>query len=255
MITYRVVEHLKQQHWMALFLDFVIVVVGVFIGLQVNNWNEARQDQARTRDYLERIREDLEADIAGLARRKTMWASVQNHGGAALAYAEGGTLANGSAWETLLGYYQASQVWPYAPTAATYDEMRATGDLRLIRDKALRTALARYYLAGVRPVERLFEITPRYRERVRGLTPSRIQDVIWTHCTRTQDVDRFEMVACPAPISEAEARAVISGFRGDADLTADLRFWMTNMRVMTDFVALDEAMARELAARVEKEMR
>ena len=42
MILSRVIKHVKEQHWTAVFLDFVIVVVGVFIGLQVNNWNQAR---------------------------------------------------------------------------------------------------------------------------------------------------------------------------------------------------------------------
>jgi hypothetical protein len=39
MILRRVVEHLKQQHWTAAFLDFAIVVVGVFVGLQAQDWN------------------------------------------------------------------------------------------------------------------------------------------------------------------------------------------------------------------------
>lgn len=46
MILRRVIEHFRKQEWTAVFLDFVIVVLGVFIGLQVNNWNEARKDAA-----------------------------------------------------------------------------------------------------------------------------------------------------------------------------------------------------------------
>ena len=45
MILRRLVDHIKNQHWTMVFLDFVIVVVGVFIGLQVNNWNQARQER------------------------------------------------------------------------------------------------------------------------------------------------------------------------------------------------------------------
>ena len=41
----RINEHVKTQNWFAVGLDFVIVVVGVFIGIQVSNWNEARGDQ------------------------------------------------------------------------------------------------------------------------------------------------------------------------------------------------------------------
>ena len=42
MILRRVIEHVKAQNWLAVFLDFVIVVIGVFIGMQVSNWNNAR---------------------------------------------------------------------------------------------------------------------------------------------------------------------------------------------------------------------
>ncbi len=42
MILRRVIKHFHQQEWTAIFLDFLIVVVGVFVGLQVQNWNAAR---------------------------------------------------------------------------------------------------------------------------------------------------------------------------------------------------------------------
>ena len=41
MLLSRVIEHVKNQHWTAVILDFVIVVMGVFIGLQVQDWNKA----------------------------------------------------------------------------------------------------------------------------------------------------------------------------------------------------------------------
>ena len=50
---------MKNQDWTAVFLDFVIVVLGVFMGLQVQNWNEARLQQQTARVYVERIRDDL----------------------------------------------------------------------------------------------------------------------------------------------------------------------------------------------------
>jgi len=42
MILRRVTEHVKAQNWLAVGIDFLIVVVGVFIGIQVANWNEGR---------------------------------------------------------------------------------------------------------------------------------------------------------------------------------------------------------------------
>ncbi|MDT8442447.1 MAG: DUF6090 family protein, partial [Desulfuromonadales bacterium] len=47
MILRRVIEHVKDQNWFAVGIDFVIVVVGVFIGIQVANWNEAQAERRR----------------------------------------------------------------------------------------------------------------------------------------------------------------------------------------------------------------
>ena len=41
MILRRDIEHVKMQHWTAVAVDFVIVVMGLFIGIQVANCNAA----------------------------------------------------------------------------------------------------------------------------------------------------------------------------------------------------------------------
>ena len=46
MLLRRTIEHVKAQNWFAVGLDFVIVVFGVFVGLQVQDWNDSRKHQA-----------------------------------------------------------------------------------------------------------------------------------------------------------------------------------------------------------------
>lgn len=45
MLLRRVSMHVKDQNWLAVGIDFFIVFVGVFVGLQVDNWNDARIDR------------------------------------------------------------------------------------------------------------------------------------------------------------------------------------------------------------------
>ena len=59
MLLRRITEHVKAQNWFAVGLDFIIVVVGVFIGIQVANWNDARQERAEEAAIIERIEEDF----------------------------------------------------------------------------------------------------------------------------------------------------------------------------------------------------
>lgn len=63
MLLRRVIEHVKAQNWTAVALDFVIVVVGVFIGIQVSNWNAARANQGIVAAHLSEIAEDLETHL------------------------------------------------------------------------------------------------------------------------------------------------------------------------------------------------
>ena len=59
MLFRRVAHHVKEQNWTAVAIDFIIVVVGVFIGLQVANWNDARSENERVATQLASFRTEL----------------------------------------------------------------------------------------------------------------------------------------------------------------------------------------------------
>ena len=59
MLMRRAVEQLKHQHWMAIGIDLAIVVLGVFLGIQVSNWNEARIEQQHSAVMLQAFRSEL----------------------------------------------------------------------------------------------------------------------------------------------------------------------------------------------------
>lgn len=58
MLFRRVSQHLYEQNWTAVVIDFAIVVVGVFIGIQVSNWNESRGERAAEAGYLVALESD-----------------------------------------------------------------------------------------------------------------------------------------------------------------------------------------------------
>jgi hypothetical protein len=63
MILRSVIRHVRDQNWFAVGLDFVIVVVGVFIGIQVANWNEERAEADLADRYRLQLIEDVKADL------------------------------------------------------------------------------------------------------------------------------------------------------------------------------------------------
>lgn len=59
MILRNITEHLRRQDWVAVAIEFVIVVLGVFVATQVSNWNEEREARARAEVYGARLSDDL----------------------------------------------------------------------------------------------------------------------------------------------------------------------------------------------------
>ena len=59
MILRRIKAHVEKENWFAVGIDFCIVVVGVFIGLQVANWNEARSENERVATQLASFQTEL----------------------------------------------------------------------------------------------------------------------------------------------------------------------------------------------------
>ena len=66
MILRRIKAHVEKENWFAVAIDFCIVVIGVFIGIQVANWNEARANAAKEKIILAAILEDIEDDLNDL---------------------------------------------------------------------------------------------------------------------------------------------------------------------------------------------
>ncbi len=63
MILRRFMQHFKEQNWFAVGLDVVVVIVGIFLGLQVAEWNESNKLLDTEKEYLRLIDDDLDEII------------------------------------------------------------------------------------------------------------------------------------------------------------------------------------------------
>ena len=89
MLLRRVIEHVRNQAWTAIAIDFVIVVAGVFIGIQVSNWNQARVDRDKATAYRERLVDELEFNARQYRQQSAYYTIVRRHGRAVLDGLEG----------------------------------------------------------------------------------------------------------------------------------------------------------------------
>jgi len=64
MLLRSITRHVTAQNWFAVGIDFVIVVIGVYIGIQVSNWNEARLECERGEYFSALLVEDIRQEFA-----------------------------------------------------------------------------------------------------------------------------------------------------------------------------------------------
>jgi hypothetical protein len=73
MLFRRISAHVQHQNWTAVVLDFAIVVVGVFIGIQVSNWNEGRSATAREAQLIQDLHRDFLALSNEVAEKSALF--------------------------------------------------------------------------------------------------------------------------------------------------------------------------------------
>jgi hypothetical protein len=139
-ILRRITEHVKAQNWFAVAIDFVIVVVGVFIGIEVSNWNAARADRNREQVLIQRVAADFEAIESRLSDNSL--AAIDTVSEAITRADAPGTAQEIDAFGDALHQVFNSRVPAWR--SATFVEMQSSGDLNLLRNAPLKSALIQY---------------------------------------------------------------------------------------------------------------
>lgn len=170
MLLRRVTEHVKSQNWIAVALDFIIVVVGVFIGIQVANWNEARVDRETGEAYLllvadeiERQSESYSGSVEGaeyiLARLATVMAVTKAPEKAAEIHEE--------VFEAI---YRSRFRSYFEPPASVYNGLETSGNIALIQEAELLQRVRAHYARVERWNEVFAGVFDSYRNYANAVT-------------------------------------------------------------------------------------
>jgi len=141
MILRRLTTAFRKQDWFTVAVEILIVVVGVFVGLQAHNWNDARRDAETETLYLARLQQEL-AEMSSLAHAESDKVRHAND----LIVQVSKFFEAGEGIEALNGTHCAAVARSHIFAGAvfyppTIKELIATGRIVLIRDNALRTAI------------------------------------------------------------------------------------------------------------------
>ena len=179
MILRRIREHVTHHNWFAVAVDFVIVVLGVFVGIQASNWNQARTDRQQARQYRAMLQSDLDANLENLATRARYYRWVRSEALATLG--ELGRPSGALDDQFLVHAYQATQIQPWALKRNTYDEILSVGAMAKLGDPLLRDKIANYYVTSDVTGANI-AVVPPYRDILRRIMPYAVQQAIRARC-------------------------------------------------------------------------
>jgi hypothetical protein len=147
MLLRSLTAHVRNENWFAVFLDFLVVVVGLFIGLQIDTWWEEQEDEQFESVYLQEIREDFEANKTSLEEEIREAETVVR---SMIILHEQSVLDSPSLpVADLNGNFSWINYMPtFVIASRAYVNLTGSGDLKLIQNRQLKNALANYYAAA-----------------------------------------------------------------------------------------------------------
>lgn len=233
-IRYKLMETGKTANYLKYAIgEIILVVIGILIALSINNWNETRKSRHLESQYVKRLLEDLKEDEAIIQAVLNYQQEVNFHAKKAIRIFENTDQNNFDPVENLINLYQASQIQESNPATSTYKELIASGQINLIEDDDLKTAIIRYYELNWTETH-WFSETNTYRINIRSKMPNYIQSEIRSKCGDIyvkirKSIEIALPKTCDIDISPIVAQPIVDLLKTDEDLKNDLRFLLGNL--------------------------
>ena len=151
--------------------EIVLVVIGILIALQINNWNESLQEQEIYSSYLIRLRSDIEL-IQVTVRQKRVWEAKLIDLAQYQLDVLTGEVNSPDPLKLAMSIEFTASVNRYEISSPTYKELNSTGRLALIENDSIRDFLSYYDLYIAMRKDQKAEWDPwihQYRSQVRGI--------------------------------------------------------------------------------------
>lgn len=250
----RLVSSARRQDWFAVAVELVVVVAGIFIGLQVANWNEGRKAARLAGEYRASLAADLATDEATMRAQSDYFKVIQAYGSHALAWLDHSTPVTDAAEAARLvtAFMIASSLWEYRQPRPTYEDLKATGNLFLLGDTALRVQLVNYY-SGVDSASVQWDTVPDYRRQLRSIVPAEAQRLIMNTCESVVPGEQIRLAMnpdCHVDLSPWDAVEVLGEIAASPGMKQELTYWMSQLRLKIQLFELEADAASAMRRRV-----
>ena len=247
----RIGDFWRGLSWPKIVGETLIVVVGVFFGIQASNWNDARIERAESVRLLRNLQPELTALRASFGAVQTYYSVTRNYASTAFAGWRGDPGISDR--DFVIAAYQASQNTFSAVNVSSWSTIFGSDKLRSLDDQKLREQLALLMTTDFAVLEK--EVFTDYRENVRKVIPEDIQDAIRAQCG-DQRIDDFGFVrlppTCRLNLPDERFRSAAKALRDHPELVGKMRWHFAAVASYRENVANLEAITSRVLARIEK---
>jgi len=234
MLLRRMTQHVKDQNWFAVVIDFLIVVLGVLVATQVSNWNSAREFKGHERVLLRELRVEAVRNIADTQAKAESFGVGAAAARRVLVLSESESPSCGvDCWPVVADLMHASQWQQVNVSWSTFDEMRREG---LPSNRQIIPAIEEFQFVTSLSANTL-SVPPPYRTMVRRRIQIALQDAYWNHCYSLNAGLELYLDPCPKPEGIVVDPAAINSILSDSEIMSALREWTSVARVISEALA------------------
>lgn len=141
----RIALFVRNHDWFAVVVEVLVVVIGLLLAFQLEGWRAQLEERNQERLYVDRLIDDLNADIPGIEFAIALQSMRLDLIELLMKVATEPEAASAEPAMFLGAVDQAAYTYTPALTSHTFENLRATGDLRLIRSDEVKDVLFDYY--------------------------------------------------------------------------------------------------------------
>ena len=122
--------------------EIVLVVIGILIALQINNWNEQKKYNQLEKRYLKNLTKELKKDSIALLKNYIKLSHQARTKNPLI-----DILKKGKETDSLKKFFnlQWRPIYPYTPLKSTFQEMTSSSHLNIINSDDLRSEIVKMY--------------------------------------------------------------------------------------------------------------
>jgi len=251
MFLRRILNALRARDWAAIGLELSIVVVGVFIGTLVANWNEKRLEKENTERLLRQIQPELHEFIEFFDSAREYYSVTRSYADVAFAGLAGHSVPDD---QFVIAAYQASQVYGLPNNGENWALIFGAQQLNNIDDLGIRRGLSRVMTANYADLDFRSVATP-YREHVRQIIPIELQEAIRRACGDRTNPGKLAFLSlprtCDLRLPKWQVAGTASRLRAKPELADELRWHLAAVATFMANMDQLEVQVRDLSLKID----